>query len=152
VPGVLSFIERGYGGADHTIHHAVRRFEHGHVEPRFPTGGGHFEADITPADDDHAPSGRQLGAQTVHVRHASQVVHAGEFGAGQRQQARMAARGQQQPVVFDRTAVGDLDAPPRPIDVRHRKTQPQIDGMVGVMGRMPDEQPIPIQGPGQILL
>ena len=101
MPGVLGLIERGYGGADHAIHHAVRRLEHGHVESRFPTGGGHFEADITPADDDRAPSGRQLRAQPVHVRHASQVVHAGEFGAGQRQQARMTARGQQQPVVFD---------------------------------------------------
>ena len=96
--------------------------------------------------------GRELGAQAVHVRDAAQVVHAGEFGARQRQQARMAARGQQQSVVFDGAAIGDLDAPPRPIDAHRRKTQSQVDAMVGVVGRVPDEQAIAIQRSGQVLL
>ena len=151
-PGMLSLVERGDGRADHPIHHAVRGLEHGHVEPSFAAGGGHFEADIATADDDHPPSGREFGAQPVHVRDAAQVVHAGQFRAGQWQQARMTARGQQQPVVFDGRAVGDLDAPPRAVDADGRKAQPQVDAMVQVVSRVADEQPIPIQRSSQKFL
>ena len=57
----------------------------------------------------------------------------------------MAARGQQQLVVFDGAAIGDLDALPRTVDAHRGKAQPQVDAVVGVVRRVPDEQAIPIQ-------
>ena len=105
----------------HAVHHAVGGFEHGHLEAGLAAGGRDLEADVSAADDDRAPSGRELGAQPVHVGDAAQVVHAGELGTRQRQQARMTAGGQQQPVVFDarcrrrsrRGAARGRCAPPR---------------------------------------
>ena len=110
MPRVLGLIEPRHHGRDHPAHHAVGGLQHGDVESGFAAGGRHFEADVATADDHGAPPGRELGAQPVDVGDAAQVVHAGELGARHRQQARMAAGGQQQPVVLHGAAVGDLDA------------------------------------------
>ena len=142
VPRVLGLVELRHHGRDHAVHDAVGRFEHGHVEPRFAAGGGHLEADVAAADDDRAPPGAQLGAQPVDVRRRAQVVHAGQFGAGHRQQARLAAGGQQQLVVFDVRPVGDLHALRRAIEAHGREPQPQVDGVLGVVGGVADQQPI----------
>ena len=60
--------------------------------------------------------GAEFGAQPIHIRDGSQVMNPGKFSPGQWQQAGMAARGQQQRVVFHRAAIGYFDAAPQAID------------------------------------
>ena len=119
MPRMLGFIESRNLWCYDPFHHTVGGLEHDHIQARFAAGGRDFEADIPATDDDRAPPGREFGAQPIHIRDGSQVVHAGEFSSRERQQAGMSARGQQQRVVLDarchrrfrRGAAGDRCSP-----------------------------------------
>ena len=56
--------------------------------------------------------GAKLGAQPLDVGSRAQVMDPGEFRAGHWQESRTAAGGQQQFVVFQVRAVGDLHPAP----------------------------------------
>jgi hypothetical protein len=137
---------------NHAAHHAIRAFENRHLEPRFAARSGHFEADVAATDDDCASPAHELDAQTIDVGDAAQGVHAGELGTGQRQDTRMAAGGQQQPVILGCAAIGDFDAATGPVDPGRRKPQPKLHGMFGIVGGVTDQQPVALERAGEEFL
>jgi len=145
VTRMLALIELRDDRGHHPVHHPIRGFEDGDLEPRLAAGGRDFEADVSATDDHGAPSRRELAPQSIHVGDPAQVMDAGEFRSRQRQAARVTADGQQQPVVLDRAAVGDLDAASLTVDTHCRKPEPHVHGVIRVVRGMPDEQPVALE-------
>ena len=142
---MLGFIESRDLWRHHPTHDAVGGLEDHHIQASLAAGGRDFEADVAATDDDRAPARAEFGAQPIHIRDGSQVVDSGEFGSGERQQAGMAARGQQQRVVLHRAAIGYFDAAPQPIDAHHGKTQAQDDVMLRIVSCVPEQQTVAVE-------
>ena len=149
---MLGFIESRDLWRHHPFHHAVGGLEDDHVQASLTASGRDFEADVATTDNDRAPARAEFGAQPIHIRDSSQVVHSGEFSSWEWQQTGMTARGQQQRVVLHRAAIGYFDAAPPTIDAHHGITQAQIDIMLRVMDRVPEQQAVAVERSGQILL
>ena len=71
----------------------VRRIEDGDLEAALTGGGGYLGADPAGSDHDDRATAVQPFAQGVRVLDAAQVEHAVELASGNRETARLGARG-----------------------------------------------------------
>ena len=85
----------------------LREDEHGPAELAYR--GGDFTADPAGPDHDNALGAPHGGDETGGVTPVAEVVDAVEVGSGAAQAARCGACGQQQPVVADALAGGELE-------------------------------------------
>src|SRR5579862_580055 len=152
VARVLGLIKGGQQAAGHAVHDAVGHLEHDHLEPELARARSDLEADVAAADDHQSPTGRTMRANAVGIGDRSQVVHAGELAAGNRQGTRPAARREYQCVVLDQSAVIEphallaaqylADAPPAQY----------LHAVLAVVLGWSQQQPVTLERTGQILL
>jgi hypothetical protein len=138
---------RGY----HTIHDAIREFQNRHFTSHVAASRGCFKSDVAAADDHYARvrfNGRLNG---VGVSDAAQIMHSWELGAGACQAPRRGAEAQQQSVVGQCFAVGELYPAGAGVDRRGLHAQFKLDPMLIIKGLMPKRQPVGSQLAGQVL-
>ena len=102
-------VELRHSRCGYPLQDAVFHLDHTDLEAGFDAHGRDLQADVSPADHHDFPAGRHFGPDGIHVRDGSQVMDAREVVALDLQQARPAARGEQQLRIGERPAVRSGD-------------------------------------------
>src|SRR3569833_4746718 len=92
MPRMLLLVEGRDIGARHAVHHAISHLEYRHIEPEFTSRRGHFEPDVTAADDDQAFPRSQIDSDPLDVGDRAQEMHSAKISSGGDQHAWAAAR------------------------------------------------------------
>ncbi len=123
---MLLLIEGGKLRRHRAGHDAIQRLEHRDLEPELGRDGRNFQTDIAAADDRQPGARRHRGPQCIDIGDAAQIMHSGQFGAGNRNLAYAGAGRQQQLVVGEAAPVGERDGPGRAVDCRRGNPQHQL--------------------------
>ncbi len=109
-----------------TRHDAVHRLEHRDVDLALGGDGGDLQTNIAAAHDGELLARLENSAQAVDVFDTAQIMHAGEIGAGTADLAHAASRREQELVVSQRTAVGEMHLFRRAVDLCRGDAQDQF--------------------------
>ena len=139
--------QRGRDGAGH---HPVHRFEHRHLQSALGADGGDLKPDIARADDGDARTRQERRLQRVHIGDGFEIENPRQIGARTAQLAHPRAGGQQQLVVGQLAAIGQLHGLARTVDRLGRGVQQQIDARFAIIGIGFQEQARPLQLAQQI--
>jgi hypothetical protein len=105
----------------------AHRFHHGHIQAFPSRRRGHLEPDPAAAHDQEALVGRQGRAQRHRILDAAQGEDPRQVRTGSIQAACPAAVAQDQLVVVDRLAMGQVKQLGRPVDARRADLRPPVD-------------------------
>jgi hypothetical protein len=122
------FLHQGRLGPDHL-----------HVDVPGAKRRRDLQADEARADHHGALRHERLGDERAAVRQRPQVAHVRKVGAGNVETNRLGAGGEQERVIVMTAAVGELHAPACRIDRGDARAQAQVDVVLRVEFRRPEE-------------